>query len=70
MLAAVLFGCLAIALTIYLSYRFAERIERLLGETAHAISSRLSSFILLCIGVHILLERRKHPPEIRPNPQA
>ena len=54
MLAAVLFGCLAIALTIYLSYRFAERIERLLGETAMNVLIRLSSFILLCIGVQIL----------------
>jgi multiple antibiotic resistance protein len=54
MLAAVLIGCLAVALTIYLSYRFAERIERLLGETAMNVLIRLSSFILVCIGVQIL----------------
>jgi multiple antibiotic resistance protein len=54
MLAAVLIGCLAIAITIFLSYRFAERIERLLGETAMNVLIRLSSFILLCIGVQIL----------------
>jgi multiple antibiotic resistance protein len=54
MLAAVLIGCFAIAVTIYLSYRFAERIERWLGETAMNVLIRLSSFILLCIGVQIL----------------
>jgi len=54
MLAAVLIGSLVIAITIYLSYRFAERIERLLGETAMNVLIRLSSFILLCIGVQIL----------------
>jgi multiple antibiotic resistance protein len=54
MLAAVLIGSATVALTIYLSYRFAERIERLLGETAMNVLIRLSSFILLCIGVQIL----------------
>jgi multiple antibiotic resistance protein len=47
-------GCAAIAFTIYLSYRFAESIGRALGETAMKIILRLSSFILLCIGVQIL----------------
>jgi len=54
MFAAVLIGSAAVALTIYLSYLFAERIERLLGETAMNVLIRLSSFILLCIGVQIL----------------
>lgn len=40
-----------VAVTIYLSYRFAERLTELLGETAIL---RLSSFILVCIGVQIL----------------
>ena len=36
-----------------LTYRFAEPIGRCLGETAMNIIVRLSSFILLCIGVQI-----------------
>ena len=43
-----------IALTIYLSYAWSERLERLLGESAINVFLRLSSFILLCIGVQIL----------------
>ena len=43
-----------LGVTIYLSYRFAEGIARLLGDTAMSVILRLSSFILLCIGVQIL----------------
>src|SRR3954453_2490700 len=49
-----LLGSLLIAGSIYLSYRFAERIGRTLGDAAMNIIIRLSSFILLCIGVQIL----------------
>ena len=52
-LAAIL-GCAVIALTVYLLYRFAEPVGRILGETAMNIIVRLSSFILLCIGVQIV----------------
>ena len=51
---AALLGCAALAVTIYLVYRFAEAIGRILGETAMNIVVRLSSFILLCIGVQIM----------------
>jgi multiple antibiotic resistance protein len=51
---AALLGCTAIGLMIYLSYYFAEPIGRFLGETAMSIFIRLSSFILLCIGVQIV----------------
>jgi multiple antibiotic resistance protein len=47
-------GSALIALSIYFSYRFAERIAQLLGETAMSVILRLSSFILLCIGVQIV----------------
>ena len=50
---AALLGSAVIALTVYLCYRFAEPIGRVLGETAMNIIIRLSSFILLCIGVQI-----------------
>ena len=47
-------GALLIAASIYLSYRFAERIGRTLGDSAMNVVIRLSSFILICIGVQIL----------------
>lgn len=49
-----LIGSALVALSIYLSYRFAERIAALLGATAMSVILRLSSFILLCIGVQIV----------------
>ena len=51
---AALLGCVVLAVTIYLMYRFAEPIAHILGETAMNVIIRLSSFILLCIGVQIL----------------
>ena len=49
-----LIGALAIALSIYLSYRSAARIAAALGDAAMNVIIRLSSFILVCIGVQIL----------------
>ena len=49
-----LLGVLAIAISIYLAYRFAENIARLLGETGLEVLVRLSAFILMCIGIEIL----------------
>lgn len=43
-----------IAVSIYLSYRSSEHLERWLGASAMSVFLRLSSFILLCIGVQIL----------------
>jgi multiple antibiotic resistance protein len=51
--ASAIIGPAAIAVAIYLSYRFAGAIARLLGATAMNALIRLSSFILLCIGVQI-----------------
>jgi multiple antibiotic resistance protein len=53
-LVAAVVGPALIALTVYLSYRFAERLAKLLGETAMNVIVRLSSFILLCIGVQVV----------------
>jgi len=53
LIAGMLIGALVIAISIYLSYRFAERIAAVLGETAMNVVIRLSSFILVCIGVQI-----------------
>jgi multiple antibiotic resistance protein len=47
-------GVLIIAITIYLCYRYAERILRRLGASGTNVLIRLSSFILFCIGVQIM----------------
>ena len=51
---AALVGAALVAVTIFLSYRFAGGIARILGETAMSVILRLSSFFLVCIGVQIL----------------
>jgi multiple antibiotic resistance protein len=51
---AAVLGILAIAVTVYLCYRFAERIAALLGTSGTNVVVRLSAFILLCIGIQIL----------------
>jgi multiple antibiotic resistance protein len=47
-------GTIAIALTVYFCYRFAQRLVNLLGPHGTQIVVRLSAFILLCIGLQIL----------------
>jgi multiple antibiotic resistance protein len=51
---AVLIGCFIIAVSIYLCYGFSDRLARALGATAMGVIMRLSSFLLVCIGVQIL----------------
>jgi multiple antibiotic resistance protein len=46
-------GVVAIGLSIFLAYRFAETIARLLGATGLEVLVRLSAFILMCIGIEI-----------------
>src|ERR1700722_14056158 len=47
-------GCAVIAGSVYLMYRFAEPIGRIIGDTAMYVVFRLSAFILVCIGVQIM----------------
>ena len=54
LIAGMLLGSVLISASIYWSYRFAERIGRTLGDSAMNVIIRLSSFILVCIGVQIL----------------
>ncbi len=54
LIGGMLLGSVLIAASIYLSYRFAEGIGRTLGDAAMNVIVRLSSFILVCIGVQIL----------------
>lgn len=49
-----LLGAVTIAVSIYVCYRSAERIAKTLGDSAMNVVIRLSSFILICIGVQII----------------
>ena len=47
-------GVLIVCASIYICYRYARRAERLLGKTGTIVVMRLSSFILVCIGIQII----------------
>jgi multiple antibiotic resistance protein len=47
-------GLVAIGLTIYIAYRFAANISRILGASGIEVLVRLSAFLLLCIGIEFL----------------
>jgi len=51
--AADVIGAALIAATVFICYRYADRMQRVLGETGTSVLIRLSAFILLCIGVQI-----------------
>ena len=48
-----LVGFALIALSIFLCYGFADRLARTLGRSATMVITKLSSFLLVCIGVQI-----------------
>jgi multiple antibiotic resistance protein len=50
-----LVGVAAVTWSIYLSYRYADRILARLGPSGINVLLRLSAFVLLCLGVQILL---------------
>ena len=54
LIGAAVAGLAAIGVSIYLCYRFAERIVALFGARGTDVVIRLSAFILLCIGIQIL----------------
>lgn len=47
-------GALLVAASVFVCYRYADRLRRALGESGTSVVVRLSAFILLCIGVQIL----------------
>jgi multiple antibiotic resistance protein len=47
-------GSLVISASVYLCYAFADGLARTLGATAMSVIMRLSSFLLVCIGVQII----------------
>jgi multiple antibiotic resistance protein len=57
---AAIIGIIAIALTVYICYRYAEAIIAKLGKSGTNVVVRLSAFILLCIGIQILWTGYSH----------
>ena len=51
---AILIGVTLVSATVFVAYRYADRLSRVLGETGMSVLLRLSAFILLCIGVQIV----------------
>jgi multiple antibiotic resistance protein len=49
-----LIGVTLMAATVFVCYRYADRLMRALGETGANVVLRLSAFILVCIGVQIV----------------
>ncbi|MGD1091543.1 MAG: MarC family protein [Bryobacteraceae bacterium] len=54
LIGGMLLGSALIAGSVYVCYRFAESIARTVGDSAMNIITRMSSFILVCIGVQIV----------------
>lgn len=52
-LLAAIIGSALIAVSIFICYGFADRLAALIGESGMGIIMRLSSFLLVCIGVQI-----------------
>ena len=51
---ATLIGSALVAASIYICYGFADRLAAAIGESGMSIMLRLSSFLLVCIGVQIM----------------
>ena len=51
---AILIGVTLVAATVFVAYRYADRLSRMIGETGMTVCLRLSAFILICIGVQIV----------------
>ncbi|HVU20542.1 MAG TPA: MarC family protein [Rhizomicrobium sp.] len=51
---AAILGIVAVALTVFFCYRFAESTVARLGKTGTNVVVRLSAFIMLCIGIQII----------------
>jgi multiple antibiotic resistance protein len=54
MILAAAIGCAFLAITIYFCYGFADRLAFVIGATGMNVILKLSSFLLVCIGVQIV----------------
>ena len=52
-LVSTMVGPLIVALSVYICYRSADRLERILGPVGLSVFLRLSAFIVICIGTQI-----------------
>jgi multiple antibiotic resistance protein len=50
---AAIVGSVLLAVSIFLCYGFADRLDRILGPTGMTVIIQLTSFLLVCIGVQI-----------------
>jgi len=50
----ILIGVTLVSASVYVAYRYADRLCRIIGETGMGVLLRLSAFILMCIGVQIV----------------
>jgi multiple antibiotic resistance protein len=51
---AAIVAMVVVAATVFFCYGFADRLARMLGKTGMTVIVRLSSFLLVCIGVQIM----------------
>ncbi|HEX3375802.1 MAG TPA: MarC family protein [Candidatus Acidoferrales bacterium] len=51
---AAIIGSALLAASIYLCYGFADRLRRIVGPTGMTVIMKLTSFLLVCIGVNII----------------
>jgi multiple antibiotic resistance protein len=51
---AAVLGLIAVSITVYLCYRYAEKVMKVLRDSGTNVLVRLSAFILLCIGIQII----------------
>ncbi len=51
---AALIAMIAVAVSVLLCYGLADQLARVLGKTAMTVIVRLTSFLLVCIGVQIM----------------
>ena len=48
-------AAVAVALVVWMAYAWTERVGRLMGKAGNRIVTRLTAFLLLCIGVQIMI---------------
>jgi multiple antibiotic resistance protein len=51
---AILIGVTLVAASVFVAYRYAHRLSRMIGEAGMNVLLRLTAFILVCIGVQIV----------------
>jgi multiple antibiotic resistance protein len=58
---AILVGVTLVSTSVFVAYRYADSLSRVIGETGMSGPLRLTAFILLCIGVQIVRNGARTP---------